>query len=149
MTTENAIPVEIKVDLQERPGNLIRRVHQLHNALWAAEVSRDITSTQFAVLTAVQQNPNCDQATVSRIASLDPSTAGSVTYRLSQAGFVRIAADPIDRRRNLVSLSEDGERLFGEIAVAAAKMTDRLVSPLSDVEGAELVRLLKVILTER
>lgn len=147
MTDRDTLPVDTQVDMQERPGNLVRRVHQLHNALWTAEVSRDITSTQFAVLTAVKENPHCDQATVSRIASLDPSTAGSVTYRLSKAGLVRIEDDPIDRRRNLVSLSDDGRHLYEQIAVAAAKMTNQLVSPLSDVELAELVRLLKIVLS--
>lgn len=149
MTARNTRTADTQIDMQERPGNLIRRAHQLHNALWTEEVSRDVTSTQFAVLTVVGQNPHCDQATVSRIASLDPSTAGSVTFRLSKSGLVQIEPDPIDRRRNLVSLSDAGQRLYEEISVAAAQMTEHLVAPLSDSEQAELVRLLKLVLSGR
>jgi len=132
--------------MTQRPGHLIRRVHQLHAALWASEVSKEVTPTQFAVLSAVVENPHGDQAMVSREASLDSSTAGSVIYRLVQRGWIQVDRDPADRRRNLLSLTPEGEAAHAEIAPAAAEMTEHLVGALDLAEQSTLVDLLGKII---
>jgi hypothetical protein len=45
--------------MEYRPGHLIRRAHQIHDALWVSHVSQDATPTQFAVLSVVAHVGRC------------------------------------------------------------------------------------------
>lgn len=130
------------VDMRMRPGHLIRRAQQVHNHLWASTVSAEVTSTQFAVLSAIEAKPSIDQNTLSREASLDTSTTADVVNRLHDRGYVVRSRDREDRRRNLLTLSEDGERLFAEISVAAARMSDLLVECLTAEDRRRLIGIL-------
>lgn len=129
--------------MEHRPGHLIRRAHQIHDALWVARVSQDFTPTQFAVLSVVAHLGKCDQATIARSASLDTSTAGSVVYRLTERGWLRAEESPTDRRRNMLQLTPEGERVYLRLAADATAMTEKLQAPLSTDEQSELVRLLR------
>jgi MarR family transcriptional regulator, lower aerobic nicotinate degradation pathway regulator len=137
------------VDMRTQPGHLIRRAHQLHDALWASEVSKDVTPTQFAVLTVVAEQGRCDQATIAREASLDTSTAGAVVFRLVKRGWLRAGSDTADRRRNVLQLTGEGERLFMQISASAAAMTDHLVEPLAGPDRKALVALLAKLIDGR
>ncbi len=129
--------------MERRPGHLIRRVHQIHDALWSARVSQDATPTQFAVLSVVAHFGQCDQATVAREASLDTSTAGSVVLRLIDRGWLRAETSPSDRRRNLLRLTADGDEAYLRLAAAATALTGELVEPLGERDSATLIRLLQ------
>lgn len=131
------------VDMYQQPGHLIRRAQQVHNQMWVAQVSTEVTSTQFAVLSVIAAHPETDQNTVAREASLDTSTTADVINRLAARGYLQRTKDPRDMRRNLHSLSGDGQELFDRISVSAARMTDRLVACLSDHERRELVGYLQ------
>lgn len=131
------------VDMYQQPGHLIRRALQVHNQLWASEVSSDVTSTQFAVLSAIAVNPAIDQNTLAREASLDTSTAADVVNRLVARGYLARTKDPDDRRRNLLTLTDEGARLFEEISEAALRMTEKLVGFLTEGDRRDLVRILQ------
>ncbi|MDF3337112.1 MarR family winged helix-turn-helix transcriptional regulator [Mycolicibacterium septicum] len=115
--------------------------------MWATRVSTDVTSTQFAVLSVVADNPDTDQNTIAREASLDTSTTADVVNRLVAHGFLARIKDPNDRRRNLLSLTAHGSELFEEISVTAARMTDELVACLPAHDRRELVRLLQRVVS--
>lgn len=85
---------------------------------------------------------------MSREASLDTSTAGSVVFRLVQRGFIRLDKDPNDRRRNLLWLTETGEQLRQEIGARASAMTDRWVGGLDEAELELLVSLLQRVIDD-
>lgn len=129
--------------MRRRPGYLLRRAHQIHDALWAARVSQDTTPTQFAVLSVVAHLGRADQTAVAREASLDTSTAGAVVYRLIERGWLRAETSPLDRRRNLLSLTPDGEANYLRIARAATELTDDLVGPLPAPDREALIALLQ------
>jgi DNA-binding MarR family transcriptional regulator len=136
-------------EMHARPGHLVRRVHQLHDSLWVARVSKDVTPTQFAVLSVIADRGTCDQTTIAREASLDTSTAGSVIARLVQRGWVRLQPDTVDRRRNVVQLSEEGARLHSTISRSAAAMTDVLMAPLKPSDQNAFVTMLTRLLEDR
>ncbi|WP_186763064.1 MarR family winged helix-turn-helix transcriptional regulator [Lentzea tibetensis] len=131
------------VDMYQQPGHLIRRAQQVHNQLWAAEVSSDVTSTQFAVLSAIAVNPATDQNSLAREASLDTSTVADVVNRLAARGFLARAKHPEDRRRNVLTLTDEGARVFEEISESALRMTDKLVGCLTEGDRRDLVRILQ------
>ncbi|MER7046879.1 MarR family winged helix-turn-helix transcriptional regulator [Streptomyces jumonjinensis] len=131
------------VDVCGQPGQLIRRAQQVHTYLWATSVSSEVTSTQFAMLSAIAERPSIDQNSLSRQVSVDTSTVAEVVNRLVDRGHVTRGKDPADRRRNLLSLSESGHRMYAEVSAAAAAMTDRLVATLPEHDRGELVRILR------
>lgn len=143
---EAAIPVDRMHRMHRRPGHLLRRAHQMHGALWAAQVSRDVTPTQFSALTVIAENSGCDQAAVAREASLDTSTAGDVVFRMVKRGWVQIDRDPVDRRRNLLSLTDLGRDLYASVDRSAASMTTQLVAKLSLEQREQLIDLLQQLL---
>ncbi|MER7793002.1 MarR family winged helix-turn-helix transcriptional regulator [Streptomyces sp. NPDC097640] len=140
---ERRLQAALDIDMYQQPGHLIRRAQQVHTHLWTSSVSTEITSTQFAVLSVIAERPGSDQNTISRRVSLDTSTVAEVVYRLTERGYLTRVKDPADRRRNLHSLSPEGERVFTEVSRSAADMTDRMTAVLSEHDRDELVRILQ------
>ncbi|AWB88289.1 MarR family winged helix-turn-helix transcriptional regulator [Salinibacterium hongtaonis] len=136
------VPPSDPEDMHSRPGHLIRRAQQVHGYLWTAMVSKDVTPTQFSAITVIAARPGTDQIALSRESGLDTSTTGAVIQRLIQRGWVAVDRDPKDMRRKLLSLTPEGQRVFDEVAVRAASMTDRMVESLELGERAQLVSLL-------
>jgi DNA-binding MarR family transcriptional regulator len=136
------VPTPDPEDMHSRPGHLIRRAQQVHGYLWSAMVSKDVTPTQFSAITVIAARPRTDQVALSRESGLDTSTTGAVIQRLIHRGWVAVDRDPKDMRRKLLSLTEEGQRVFDDVAVRASDMTDRMVECLEPQERGQLVSLL-------
>lgn len=124
------------------PGHLLRRALQVMNLLWDEEVSRTITSPQFAALNALYQEPGIDQVTLGQRVSLDRSTVADVVSRLSARGLIRSERDARDGRRKVISLTPKGLHALQQLIPRTHAMTGRLVGGLKQVEQDELLRLL-------
>ena len=129
-------------DLMTHPGHLLRRAVQAMNLLWDEEVSRHITSPQFATLNALYCEPNLDQRTLGRRVSLDRSTMAEVVSRLSDRGLIRTERDPRDGRRKTIALTTRGLHAVQHLIPRTHAMTDRLVGPLDGEQRRQLLRLL-------
>jgi len=129
-------------DLLLHPGHLMRRSVQVMNQLWTLEVSKTITSPQFAALNALYEQPNIDQRTLGERVSLDRSTMADVVARLTRRGLITWGRDPNDGRRKTIRLTAKGEKLLQELIPRSHRMTARLVRALAADEQAELLRLL-------
>src|SRR5260221_11648698 len=60
-------------------------------------------------------------------------------------GLVVRAPDPADRRRNAITLTDEGRRHLKHLDVLIADAQAELLAPLSEVDRAELTRILKLI----
>ncbi len=129
-------------DLMQHPGHLLRRAVQVMNSLWDEEVSRTITSPQFAALNALYAEPNLDQRTLGQRISLDRSTMAEVVSRLCDRGLIRTERDQRDGRRKTISLTTRGLHAVQHLIPRTHAMTDRLVGPLDPRERGELLRFL-------
>ena len=129
-------------DLMQHPGHLLRRAVQVLNQLWNEEVSKTITSPQFAALNALYSEPNLDQRTLGRRVSLDRSTMAEVVSRLSTRGLIRSERDTHDGRRKTINLTPKGLHSVKQLIPRTHAMTDRLVGPLDQKQRAELLCLL-------
>ena len=116
------------------------------NILWAEEVSRTITSPQFAALNALLREPNMDQRTLGSRISLDRSTMAEVVARLSARGLIRGERHASDGRRKTIALTPRGEHALQQLIPRTHRMTERLVSSLGEQERKELLRLLGMVL---
>lgn len=120
----------------------MRRALQVMNLLWGQEVSRTITSPQFAALNALYREPRIDQVTLGQRISLDRSTAADVVSRLSARGLIRSERDASDGRRKVISLTPKGQQSLQQLIPRTHAMTKMLVAGLKRGEQDELLRLL-------
>jgi DNA-binding MarR family transcriptional regulator len=132
-------------DLRRHPGHLIRRVQQVHEWLWNAQVSAEVTSPQFAVLYALRAQQDIDQKTLGERVSLDRSTTAEVIKRLLRRGLVRSIRDQSDGRRNRLHLTPAGLRAVTRLTPKAERMNQILISVLNECEQTELVRMLNLV----
>lgn len=134
------------VELADYTGFLMRRAQQLHAAVWQREASAEFTSVQFGALNLIHASPGIDQRTLGEHLQLDRSTIADVCGRLERRGLIRRDRDPEDRRRNVLSLTEQGESVLRQLLPRADRVHDVLVGGLSETDRAELHRLLTLLL---
>jgi DNA-binding MarR family transcriptional regulator len=130
-------------EIYRRPGFMLRRAHQIAVGIFAEEGGEfDLTTTQHGVLTALRTFPALDQISLGRLLGLDRSTIGTVVKRLEARGLIRRGISKDDRRRRILDLTVEGERLQGAVGEAAARAQDRLLSAFTPLEAAMLLGLL-------
>ena len=130
-------------DIYQMPGHLIRRAHQVSTALFADECGAfDLTSVQYAALSAIEANPDVDATRLSALIAFDRSTIGDVLERLEAKGWILRSSALHDRRVKLLRLSKGGARLLQQVGPAVQRVQDRLLAPLGPPERAAFMRLL-------
>lgn len=126
--------------LRERPGFLIRRLHQIHVALFAEECAgENITPVQFSILSALEESGSCEQTTLGQAVGLDRTNTADVLVRLQKRGLIRRRVATKDRRRKVVSLTAVGQATLERIKAAAARAHDRTVQALPAEERRRFV----------
>src|SRR5215469_16625135 len=105
------------------------------------DVSRSVTSPQFAVLNALLREPGLDQQTLGSRVALDRSTVAEVVARLTERDLVRWRRDTADGRRKVIELTPRGEEVLQELIPRTHEMTRRLVRGLRPDEESDLLRL--------
>jgi DNA-binding MarR family transcriptional regulator len=134
--------------LYERPGFKLRRAHQIALSIFAEECRAfGVTTTQFGVLTALRRRGGqVDQIGMAQLLGLDRSTTGLVVGLLERRNLLRRDPHPTDRRRLVLSLTPDGERLLAAVVPAVERARRRLLEPFSDEEAAAFHALLDRLL---
>ncbi|MGK7233353.1 MarR family winged helix-turn-helix transcriptional regulator [Streptomyces hygroscopicus] len=130
------------VDLNTHPGHLARRLQQAHSLLWGAMVSEETTSPQFAVINALVEKPDIDQRTLSEQVHLDRSTIADLVARLARRGLLERVRDPLDGRRNVLRLTEEGVRIHRKLVTRTGRMNRVFLAPLDEAERETLLRLI-------
>lgn len=147
-TRRRQSPREPRLPLWSRPGYLIRRLHQIHVALFLEECKAfQLTQVQYGLLTALAVHGELDQASLAEELGLDRTTAAEVLSRLESRGLVTRKPDPHDRRARLARITRRGRTLTAGMFSSMQRAQDRLCAPLSqkerDVFMATLVRLIE------
>lgn len=128
--------------LEDQVGYLLRRVTQRHLSIFSAAIP-DLTTTQFAALAKLVELGPQSQNTLGRATSMDAATIKGVVDRLVRDGLVETAADPGDRRRLTVSLTQAGLQLYAQRVGDALGVTAETLAPLTSEEVAVLLNLLR------
>lgn len=130
--------------LAYRPGFLIRRLHQIHLALFAEECAGfNITPVQFSLLSLLSTQPGLDQAALAIAVGVDRATTANVVARLEKRGLLRRRSGIEDRRVKLVELTAAGTRLLARIDPHARRAHERTLDTLPARERAQFVALLR------
>ncbi|MBM7832608.1 DNA-binding MarR family transcriptional regulator [Agromyces cerinus] len=107
----------------------------------------DVSSGEWAVVTSLAKAG--EALTPSQLAELTNVAPSSMTHRLdklAERGLVERAADPDNRTRILVSLTEEGWGLFSQAIRDSDVVESDVLQDLGDAERAELARLLEVVI---
>jgi len=110
----------------------------VHHALWTEQVGGGLTSAQFAVLEALEADPEANQSRLGEAADLDKSTTAEVVARLERDAWLREDAAHAGRGRRLV-LTAPAVIAFPIVATQAAAVESALLGPLTAVERPALL----------
>ncbi len=117
--------------LLDRPGFLIRRLHQIHTALFREECGDfDVTPVQYSVLSALAQQGEYDQVVLAQDAGMDRTNIADVLARLAGRGLIDRSVHETDRRMRRAKLTKEGRALLAKIDQAAARAHERTVEAL-------------------
>jgi DNA-binding MarR family transcriptional regulator len=133
--------------LWARPGYLLRRLHQIHYALFFEECAGfDITPVQYGLLTTLSLNPDIDQNSLGRELGIDRTNVADVLNRLAGRGLLERRRSPDDRRMVLTRLTPAGEKLTKKMYRSMQRAQERLLGPLLPQERQTfLITLIRLI----
>lgn len=129
------------IDLNDQPGHLIRRAHQIAVASFHQHLGREVTPVQYAMMRVLQAKPGIDQATLAQEVALDTSTTADIAVRLESKGWISRAV--LARGQRSLALTEAGAALLATLVPGMQDMQTQLLDGLEVEERQELLRLLR------
>ena len=131
------------VQLDRKVGYLLRRAHQRSVQIFSQSLGGELTPVQFSVMLRLAQNGPMSQNRLGRSVAMDAATTKGVVARLCQRDLVSIHPDGRDRRRYVVSLTEDGLELIRGLVSVSNRVSDEILAPLSPAEREAFLDLLE------
>ena len=129
--------------LRSRVGFLVRRLNQIHYALFAEECkTHKMTPVQFGVLTALSLNPWLDQTAIGLELGLDRTTTADVLKRLEEKQLITRRMNPNDRRSRQSMITEEGFNAMKTLQQGMITAQNRLLAPLTPKNQETFIRLL-------
>jgi DNA-binding MarR family transcriptional regulator len=127
----------------DRPGYLIRRLHQIHVAMFIEQVADgQVTPIQFGLLSVLMMRPGIDQATIGEEMGLDPANVAEILKRLEDRGLVSRVVDPLNRRRKLCLTTPAGKKFVQRYQRDMQLSQQQLLEPLGPAERRIFLDLL-------
>jgi DNA-binding MarR family transcriptional regulator len=134
--------------LEERPGYLIRRLHQIHVALFQEKCEAfQITPLQYSLLTALAKRGTADQTTLASDIALDRTTTTGAIKRLQSRGFVVRAVGRHDRRSQTCRLTRAGAALLRRMESSARSAHLETLADLGKNDQKRFIAMMQKIVT--
>jgi len=132
-------------ELWNRPGFLVRRLHQIHIAMFLEGTRKHhVTPVQFGVLSVLNDRDEAlDQVTIAAEVGIDRNTAADVIRRLQRRGLLERPESDRDKRAKLARLSEEGRAFVRRVFPAMERAQDRFIKPLNAQERKRLRHLMQ------
>jgi DNA-binding MarR family transcriptional regulator len=136
--------------LEQRPGFLIRRLHQIHVALFQKKCAAfDITPLQYSLLTALARRGTADQTTLAADVVLDRTTTTGALKRLQSRKLIERAVHSRDRRAQMCRMTKSGLNLLRQIEVFAREAHRETLAGLGRPEQKRFISMMQKIVTVR
>lgn len=104
---------------------------------------RGLTAQQYLLLLLVRGHPKYPAVTIGDISSamrLQQSSTSLLVDRCVKRGILLRSEDPVDRRRALVHLSQEGQRLLDDIMEANRRALGRLEAAIFGTSLRDAIR---------
>jgi DNA-binding MarR family transcriptional regulator len=132
--------------LSQRPGFLIRRLHQIHVALFQKRCAAfEITPLHYSLLSALAKRGTADQTTLAADVALDRTTTTGALKRLQSRRFIERSIHPGDRRAQISRLTEAGAKLLRQMEAQARAAHRETVADLGKADQKRLIVLMQKI----
>ena len=128
--------------LDDQVGHLLRRASQRHLSIYGQAISQ-LTPMQFATLAKLTEAGALSQNALGRLTAMDGATIKGVVDRLKKHEFVQTENDKTDRRRTIVSLTDQGREVLAGLTKTAQNVSEETLKPLTDSEQAMFLHLLR------
>ena len=126
-----------------RAGHLIRRMNQISVAIFIEETrSLGLTTVQYAALNMIDEVPNIDQARLSAMIAFDTTTLVKVLDRLSEKGLITRTRSQTDRRKQLLNVTPQGQKVVRKIQPMIDRSEQRILAPLSASDRRKFMEML-------
>src|ERR1700756_2007376 len=136
--------------LDQSPGFLIRRLHQIHVALFQKRCAAfEITPLQYSLLSALAKRGTADQTTLATDVALDRTTTTGALKRLQSRRFVDRATARHDRRSQTCRLTRSGAALLRKMEKSAPAAHLDTIADLSKADQKRFIAMMQKIVTAR
>jgi DNA-binding MarR family transcriptional regulator len=126
-----------------RVGYLIKRAQTvLHDAMTDALGSHHLTVTQYAVLTALDQEPGLSNADLARRTFVTPQSTHAVLHELERLQLVVRRPHPQHQRVLQAELTRSGRRTLTSAANTVDAVEEHMLRELSDPARSRLASAL-------
>jgi DNA-binding MarR family transcriptional regulator len=127
---------------QESLGYQVNHLARLlAHALGAHIAPLGVVPGQFAQLLALYEEDDLTQRELVERVRVEQATMANTLQRMQRDGLVRCVADPADRRRTRVQLTQRARDLEGELVTAARAVNATATRGLSQQEVADYLRI--------
>lgn len=131
-------------DLWDRPGYLVRRLHQIHVGLFSdASGDMDLTAVQYAILSVLSTGVERDQLSLSKLVGIDRTSGADVIKRLVARGLAERERSKEDGRALIVRITDEGRKVAEEARPLMELAQDQLVAPLTKRERDAFMKALR------
>ncbi|CAN5392704.1 MarR family transcriptional regulator [soil metagenome] len=135
--------------LPQRPGFLIRRLHQIHGALFQEACGAfEVTPLQYSLLSALAERGTADQTSLAADIALDRTTTTGALKRLEARKLVERPVSGDDRRARICRLTPAGVALLDKIESAARDAHKATLGNLSKAEQAAFIAMMQRIVAD-
>lgn len=111
--------------------------------------SHGLTDQQWRILRALAEEDRIELLEISHRCMIQPPSLSRTVPALAERGLVRREEHPSDRRRTLVSLTDEGRELFDLMSIESARIYHQLTEDIGGAEKlAEIYRLLQDLIDE-
>ncbi|MGQ3675435.1 MarR family winged helix-turn-helix transcriptional regulator [Xanthobacter sp. TB0139] len=130
-------------ELDEQVGFVMRKAYQRHLTILSEHMAGELTAMQFSTLfRLVNAEGPVSQNALGRMVAMDAATTKGVVSRLQARGLIRMEQDQVDRRRYLLSSTEEGRALVAELMPRMVEVSEATLAPLNARERKTFMKLL-------
>jgi DNA-binding MarR family transcriptional regulator len=128
------------------PSFLIRRAFQVAMAMFTEDAQAYAVNTMhYRILTLLAKNYVSDQSELIRVTDVNKSVMILSLNLLEKRGFLHRAAFEGDRRRKILSLTDDGQQLAAALNACVARYEQRFFQPLRADEQQTMMENLRCL----
>ena len=128
----------------DHPGYLLKRAQAvLHAGMAGALREHGATLAQYAVLTALDEEPGLSNADLARRAFVTPQTMNQVLHELEQKGWVTRHPDPGHARILQADLTQAGRAALRACRRAADVVEEQMLAPLAPGDTEQFTATLR------
>lgn len=103
-----------------------------------------LTALQYTALTVLERHPGLSSAQLARNSFVTAQTMSDMVTALLERGLIERRRDPADRRRLVLGLTTDGQRLLDRYRDQVSALETEMLAGVTEAQAAELRRILLV-----